>query len=247
MPGNNDPIYSRVADIQWSQAILLAANDTTGLNVNNQLVYKADATNGGFLQRLRFKPVGSNVTSVARIFMNSGQGQLSYAAAPGAPTGTPSSSGGTMTTGATYVAKIVAVMSDGTFSAVGTESATVSVTGPTGSISWAFTAVSGATSHRFYVGAAAGAETSYFNYTGATPWVQTAMPLTYSDGLPSASANNSLIGELTLPATSLNAAVAMQEIDYPINFALPPGYEIYVGLGTAVAAGWQVTAIGGKY
>jgi hypothetical protein len=32
-----------------------------------------------------------------------------------------------------------------------------------------------------------------------------------------------------------------------MNFALPAGFRIYVGLGTAVAAGWVVTAIAGDY
>jgi hypothetical protein len=39
----------------------------------------------------------------------------------------------------------------------------------------------------------------------------------------------------------------MADIDYPMNIAMPPGYEVYVGIGTAVAAGWACVGIGGMY
>jgi hypothetical protein len=78
MPGNTDPIFSRVADVSnnagtgMNQPITSAANDFTGAGANNSLVFTADATNGGFIQRLRFKAAGTNVASVARIFINNG-------------------------------------------------------------------------------------------------------------------------------------------------------------------------------
>lgn len=59
--------------------------------------------------------------------------------------------------------------------------------------------------------------------------------------------NNVFYGEVSLPATTAIATSATIEIDYPMNFALPAGFRIYVGLGTAVAAGWVVTPIAGKY
>lgn len=60
-------------------------------------------------------------------------------------------------------------------------------------------------------------------------------------------ANNTFHGEVSLPATTAIATAATVEIDYPIGFVLPAGFRIYVGLGTAVAAGWVVTPIAGKY
>lgn len=60
-------------------------------------------------------------------------------------------------------------------------------------------------------------------------------------------ANNVFYGEISLPATTANATAATVEIDYPLNFALPAGFRIYIGLGTAVAAGWVATVVGGKY
>jgi hypothetical protein len=59
--------------------------------------------------------------------------------------------------------------------------------------------------------------------------------------------NNSFFGQVSLPATTLNNAGATVEIDYPMNIALNPGFRIYVGLGTTVAAGWVCVAAAGKY
>ena len=59
--------------------------------------------------------------------------------------------------------------------------------------------------------------------------------------------NNVFYGEINLPATTSATTSATVDIDYPMNFALPPGWRIYVGLGAAVAAGWVVTPIAGKY
>lgn len=145
MPGNNDPIFSRVGDVTtngttgMSQAITAAANDFTGAGANNVLAFTADATNGGFIQRLRLKAAGTNVASVLRIFLNNGSSN-----------------------------------------------------------------------------------------TTAT--------------------NNTFYGEIALPATTGNSSGATgSDIDYMLNLALPPGFRIYVGLGTAVSSGWFVTPVGGKY
>jgi hypothetical protein len=60
--------------------------------------------------------------------------------------------------------------------------------------------------------------------------------------------NNSLYGEIALPATTANAAaLTAPDFDYAMNLALPPGFRVVVGLGTAVAGGWTVTPVAGKY
>lgn len=59
--------------------------------------------------------------------------------------------------------------------------------------------------------------------------------------------NNWLYGQISLPATTAINTAATIEIDYPMNFAINPGFRIYVGLGTTVASGWMCGAIGGKY
>jgi hypothetical protein len=63
----------------------------------------------------------------------------------------------------------------------------------------------------------------------------------------STQANNVLIGEMTLPATTASAVSALQPIEYPLNFALPASYVINVCLGTTVAAGYRVSCVGGDY
>lgn len=141
---NISPVYSKVGDLSANSATTLgavitaAANDYTGVSANNTLEFTADATNGSFIQRLRFKAAGTNVATVARIYINNGSAN-----------------------------------------------------------------------------------------TTAT--------------------NNVLYGEISLPATTSSATAALPDIDYPMNFALNPSFRIYVGLGTAVAAGWAVTPIAGKY
>lgn len=144
MAGNNDPIYSKAGAVAnngttgMNQLVTAAANDYTGAGANNSLIFTADATNGSFVQRIRFKPGGTNVATVARIFINNG-------------------------------------------STVGTAS------------------------------------------------------------------NNVFYGEVTLPATTATATTATIDVDYPLNFALPAGFRLYFGLGTAVAAGWVASVIAGNY
>jgi hypothetical protein len=60
-------------------------------------------------------------------------------------------------------------------------------------------------------------------------------------------ANNVFYGEITLAATTASAVAATAEVDYNLGFALPPGFRLYFGLGTAVAAGWVATVVAGNY
>lgn len=75
---NIDPIYSRVGSISnnngtgMNQLVLAAANDYTGIDADVSLIFTADATNGSFIQRIRFKAGGTNTASVARIYINNG-------------------------------------------------------------------------------------------------------------------------------------------------------------------------------
>ncbi len=66
-------------------------------------------------------------------------------------------------------------------------------------------------------------------------------------GVNTTAANNSLIAELTLPASTLTEISAQPDLVLPLNFVLPAGYKLNVTLGTAVAAGYQVSVIGGQY
>lgn len=63
-------------------------------------------------------------------------------------------------------------------------------------------------------------------------------------------ANNCLFKEINLPAIAVNLTATVAAIGYesPINFQIPNGYKIYVGV-TAIAANtqWNVLAISGDY
>jgi len=138
MAANTTPIFSRLGDTQWVTGVL-AQNTTTDLTSGTiYLVFTADATEGGYIQRIRFRPLGTNIATVARVWINNG-------------------------------------------SATGT------------------------------------------------------------------AANNILWDEISVAATTASNTAALANYELPLNFALPAGYRIYVTLGTAVAAGFAVTVIGGKY
>ncbi len=63
----------------------------------------------------------------------------------------------------------------------------------------------------------------------------------------STASNNTLFKEVSLPATTLTEVAANEEIQVYMNTSLlPSGYKINVCIGTTVAAGWQVTAVGGN-
>lgn len=60
--------------------------------------------------------------------------------------------------------------------------------------------------------------------------------------------NNDFFEEVALPVTTASATSSTAPpIDVFFNIALPPGFRLYAGLGTAVASGWQITPIAGDY
>ena len=138
MPGNITPIFSKVGDIQWINGIATANTTTDLTSGTTYLAFTADATNGGYVQKIRFRALGTNVATVARIWINNG-------------------------------------------SSTGT------------------------------------------------------------------AANNTLFDEISLAATTVSQTSALAIYEIPLNIALPPGYTIYITLGTTVAAGYCAQVIGGKY
>jgi hypothetical protein len=141
MPGpNSEPIFSRVADVQWIGSITVANNTANIATGTSYLAFTADATNGGFVKSAKVKiaPATSSAATVVRFWLNNG-------------------------------------------------------------------------------------------LTTAT------------------AANSSLIGELGLPATTTTASAPQPDFEYPLNFAMPPGYRLYVTVGTAPTAALTVTVLGGKY
>ena len=137
MAANTSPIFTLVPEIQWAISAT-TANTTKTLAAGTNFLCFSAGTNGSFVQRIRFRTLGTNVASVARIWINNGD-------------------------------------------------------------------------------------------TTAT------------------ASNNTLWDEISLPATTVTETAAQSNYELPLNFALPPSYTIYVTLGTAVAAGWDVIVIGGDY
>ena len=148
MAGNTQPIFSKIGamtmGIGATNALGVASYRTssyTGTSATLEpVVFTAEASNGSFVQRLRFKSKGTNIASVARIWINNGTDE-----------------------------------------------------------------------------------------TVAT--------------------NNTFYGEVSLPATTAATASATVDLDYPMNFALPAGYKIKVGVsaGADLASGWTCMAIAGNY
>lgn len=58
----------------------------------------------------------------------------------------------------------------------------------------------------------------------------------------STAANNALIKEMTLPATTATQVAALTDWEIPLNLMLKGGYKLYASIGTAIAAGVVVTA-----
>lgn len=71
-----------------------------------------------------------------------------------------------------------------------------------------------------------------------------------NNGSTTGTASNScLIGEMGIPATTASSTNPQADFVYPLNFALPAGYKIYITLGTAPGGSGAFSAcvIAGKY
>lgn len=89
-------------------------------------------------------------------------------------------------------------------------------------------------------------------FTPAGTNVATVMRIFINNGSsPATATNNTFVGEISLQATtaSATAALASPEFYFPRGATrLNPSFRIYVGLATAVAAGWVPSIIaGGQY
>jgi hypothetical protein len=93
------------------------------------------------------------------------------AAVSGTPTGTPAATGGTVAAGSNY-AKIVAIDASGFHTTVSTETAVVTTSTGASTITWNWTAVTGAASYQIWVGATSGTEGYYYTST-TNSYVQT--------------------------------------------------------------------------
>ena len=69
---NTEPIFSKAPQWGMSTAITAASTLYTGIHANDAVVFVADGTNGSFISKLRFKSLGTNIATVARIYLNDG-------------------------------------------------------------------------------------------------------------------------------------------------------------------------------
>jgi hypothetical protein len=72
MPANTSPIFSIAGDIQWVSAAITAANTTTDLTSGTIYPIFTGGTNGSYVQKIRFRHLGTNVATVARVWINNG-------------------------------------------------------------------------------------------------------------------------------------------------------------------------------
>lgn len=111
-----------------------------------------------------------------------------------------------------------------------------------------YTGVSGNNSLVFTADATNGSYVERLRFkAGGTNVASVARIFLNNGSTPGTAANNVFYGELSLPATTAIATASTVDLDYAMGFVLPAGFRIYVGLGTAVSAGWVVTAIAGRY
>lgn len=107
-----------------------------------------------------------------------------------------------------------------------------------------------------FTAGADGARVDRIRYRGLGTNIATVGRLFINNGLtPATATNNILYAEITLAATTLIETASLLTTNelpstadttaFPI--ILPPGYQLLVTLGTAVAAGWAISAIGATY
>lgn len=78
--------------------------------------------------------------------------------------------------------------------------------------------------------------------------VATVVRLFVNNGSSNATAaNNSLVAEVAVAANSVSQTAASVKYEVLLDMPMPAGYKLNCTIGTAIAAGIQVTAIGGKY
>lgn len=78
--------------------------------------------------------------------------------------------------------------------------------------------------------------------------VQTTIRVFVNNGSTNTTAlNNVLREDRTLPASTASNNSSLAPMDIPLRLYLPAGYKINITIGTAVAAGYAVSAQGGDF
>lgn len=99
-----------------------------------------------------------------------------------------------------------------------------------------------------FTAGANGARLDYLKVRALGTNVATVLRVFVNNGSdPTVDANNSLILEQTIAASTLSEVAALADNIVQLDLSLPAGYKINVTIGTTVAAGLQVTGVGGDY
>lgn len=144
---------------------------------------------------------------------------------PAKPTGTASTTGGSLAAG-TWYARVVAVDALGGTTPVGTESTGVTTTGSTSSIAWTWTATPGAVSYRIYYGTTSGAEAAY--YTSTT----NSFTLTASSGTAGSPPTSNTTGSIFVAGISVLGQGATSTGDLAISSAGTYSYKLFLSAGS---------------
>lgn len=105
------------------------------------------------------------------------------------------------------------------------------------------------TVYTVFTAQASGSRIDYLSCSATGSNVASVLRVFLNNGNTNATAtNNALYTELALPSTTAtNTAATGPQLTIPINISLPSGSKVNLTLGTAVASGWAVTAVGGDY
>jgi len=99
-----------------------------------------------------------------------------------------------------------------------------------------------------FTAGANGARLDYLKVRALGTNVATVIRVFVNNGSTNATAaNNTLIVDQTIAATTNSETAQLADNIIQLDIAIPAGYKVFVTLGTAVAAGLQVTAFGGDY
>ena len=97
-------------------------------------------------------------------------------------------------------------------------------------------------------GAVEGSRLDFIKVRALGTNVQTVIRIWLNNGSATGTAaNNTLYLERTLSATTVSQTTEQPDIILPLNISLAAGYRVDATFGTAVAAGFHLTAVGGDY
>jgi len=99
-----------------------------------------------------------------------------------------------------------------------------------------------------FTAGANGARVDYVRFMPLGTNVATVARVFLNNGSATTTAtNNSMVAQVTLPATTNSETAALTPVDMTLDISIPPGYKLTCTIGTAVASGHAVQAVGGDY